>query len=158
MQNYVTLIDIFYLNTLCKPNISNLISWVWCWKMSKSTDGHNSLNFYGIPHKKLKRLYTSQPKSVHVYQRGLDARKTVFGVSDNARLKPVSLATETCYKNENSISEKQRPWSRPVCAFVLRKHLRQVFSRWGPNNKTPAPVLFKIILIYFNQRGITHQQ
>ena len=30
-----------------------------------------------------------------IYHMGCDARKPVFGVSDKARLKPVSLATET---------------------------------------------------------------
>ena len=35
--------------------------------------------------------------------RGLIARKPVFGVSDSARFKPVSLATETSYKIESSL-------------------------------------------------------
>ena len=34
---------------------------------------------------------------------GLRETKTVFRVSAKARLKPVSLATETCYKNEISL-------------------------------------------------------
>ena len=34
---------------------------------------------------------------------GLIARKPVFGVSDKGRLKPVSSATETKWKNEISL-------------------------------------------------------
>ena len=36
-----------------------------------------------------------------LYDMGLDASKPAFGVSDKARLKPVSSATETSYKLEN---------------------------------------------------------
>ena len=80
---------------------------------------------------------------------GLVATKPVSGVSDKARLKPVSSATETSYKTEislvtslNMVLSKTRitkalirlrgcaGWSAPVLFANSRK---QVFSHRGPN-------------------------
>ena len=81
---------------------------------------------------------------------GLVATKHVFGVSDKARLKPVSSATETSYKTEillaaslNMVLSKMRitkalirlrecaVWSAPV---LFANPWKQVFSCWGPYN------------------------
>ena len=83
---------------------------------------------------------------------GLDATKTVFGVFEKARLKPVSSATQTIKNFEISLvasidmilSKKGRTkalirlcvcagWSAPVLFANLR---RQVFSRRGSYNVT----------------------
>ena len=80
---------------------------------------------------------------------GLNATKPVFGVSEKARLKPVSAATETSSINEISLvasldiilSNKQitkslirlrrcTGWSAPLLFATNR---RQVFSRRGPD-------------------------
>ena len=94
----------------------------------------------------------------------LVARKPVFGVSDKARLKPVSSATETSWKNEISLVasldielHKTRitkvlirlrgcaGWSAPV---LFANPRRQVFSRQGPNGELrgiwPCYLSFKI--------------
>ena len=75
---------------------------------------------------------------------GLTARKPVFGVSDKARLKPVSIATETSQKDEillDMILSNKRitkalirlrvcaGWSAPLLFATLR---RQVFLCQGP--------------------------
>ena len=66
---------------------------------------------------------------------GLDRTKPVFGVSHNARLKPVSLATETGSKNEI--------WLVAILDLILyKKQIRkalinlQRFAGWS------APLLF----------------
>ena len=79
----------------------------------------------------------------------LEATKSVIGVSEKARLKPVSLATETSYKVEFSLVASLdmvlpitritkalislrgcAVWSAPLLFANPRK---QVFSRRGPN-------------------------
>ena len=79
---------------------------------------------------------------------GLVARKPVFGVSDKARLKAATSATETSYKTEISLVAsldmilfKKRitkalirlqgcaGWSAPL---LFANPRRQVFSRQGP--------------------------
>ena len=79
---------------------------------------------------------------------GLAMRKPVFGISDKARLKPVSSATETSQKVEISLEANldmilsYKPitkalnrlsvcagWSAPLLFATLR---RQVFLRRGP--------------------------
>ena len=80
---------------------------------------------------------------------GFDVTKPVFGLSDKARLKPISSGTETSYKNENSLvasldvilSNKRitkvlirlhgcAGWSAPLLFAIPQ---RQVFSLPGPN-------------------------
>ena len=68
---------------------------------------------------------------------GLDVRKPVFGVSDKARLKPVSSDTETSWNNEISLEASKymilsskriikalNSLRRLVCAFVVPKPLK----------------------------------
>ena len=45
-------------------------------------------------------LATRSMDQIKWYQMGLVATKSLFGVSEKARLKPVSSATETSYKIE----------------------------------------------------------
>ena len=94
----------------------------------------------------------------HQHQMGRDARKPVFGVSDRASLKVVSSATEISLKNEISLVAsldmillKKRTtkalirlrgcagWSAPL---LFANPRRQVFSRRGPNNFLPYPIIY----------------
>ena len=69
---------------------------------------------------------------------GHDARKTVFGVSDKARLKPVSsaeillvhcskLSYDTFQKANNKGAGQTARMRRLVCTFVVRKHQNTCF-------------------------------
>ena len=66
---------------------------------------------------------------------GGDATKPVFGVSEKARLKPVFSATEIDKIEISLVASLDMIISkRLVCAFVVRKPQRQVFSLRGPND------------------------
>ena len=79
---------------------------------------------------------------------GLATRKPVFGVSDKARLKPVSSATWTSYKFEISLvaildmilsnkritkgADQTERMQRLVCVFVVGKPPKTGFLMWRP--------------------------
>ena len=80
--------------------------------------------------------YLKSEPSLHM---GLVATKPVFGVSDKALLKPVSLAAETKLEYWNFAYSKfrydpfqkwMRSWSAPV---LFTNHESKVFSRRGPH-------------------------
>ena len=85
-------------------------------------------------------------QSMEVDEMGIHVIKPVFGVSDKARLKPVSSATETSWKIENCACSKSLydtfqkannkcadqsvRMRRLVCAFVVRKPPKTGFLVW----------------------------
>ena len=84
------------------------------------------------------------PSVFYLIDMGLNRTKPVFGVSDKARRKPVSSATETSLKIEIFACSKYRydtfqqennkgadqtvRMCRLGCVFIVRKARRQVFS------------------------------
>ena len=93
---------------------------------------------------------------------GLDVTKPVFGVSDKARLKPVSSATETSFKIGISLvaslnmifSEKvnnkgadQSAWmGRLVCTFVVPKSPKTGFLALRPKLQNCVSSYYSVIL------------
>ena len=80
-----------------------------------------------------------------LYYLGIDARKPVFGIPDQVRLKPVYSPTETSWNiqillvasldmilSNKQITKVLIRLCRLICAFVVGKPLRQIFSRRGP--------------------------
>ena len=93
---------------------------------------------------------------------GFEATNSVFWVSDKARLKPVSSATETSKKTEISLVEafqkanskgadQSGRMHRLVCTFVVRKPQRQVFSHQGPHNASREGSSLTIMILQFKQ-------
>ena len=97
----------------------------------------------------------------HSYHMGCDTRKSVFGIFNRARFKPVSSASETtkkieipCVASLHIKPSKKRitkalislcgwaGWSAPVLFANLR---RQVFSRRGPYDVVPGSILMPCI-------------
>ena len=104
--------------------------------------------FLSIKANDLKRRDTEKKVTIAVNHMGPNSTKPVFGVSDKASFRPVSLATETSYKIEISpvaslhmlLSKKRITkvlirlpgcpgWSAPV---LFANPGRQVFSSGGP--------------------------